>query len=635
MKPVGRSVLGTALGALVASFLVALTAPGAHAATCSLAWNHSNGSAQSWSMSTNWQPVRQPLDGDAICITNNTTDHVFVDKSQQPSFHLDSLQLSGASAELEVRAGAGLFVDTSESVLAAGTNSAINTGQMGGLGTLRVQGSLFFADPLHTGTSLSSGTAAQPATPGTMVVEGRAEVVHDALGLSSGYRVNVAAGGNLVLDPGTFMTADRGTATTIASGGAMVITGDGGYYQGAAVSGQSISSLTNNGVVKKTGGSGTSVIDAKLAGTGQFQVQSGTLALPDASLVGATVWPGTALATGRCAPGVPTSTCQPTVDPSVDAMSVSFTVPAGNAGATGVQLQELAPVSAFQDPNEIGNEVLAHADSLGAAALIQLRFSQADVMATALDQIQVVHTPDSGPDILLPDCVNGALPAGLSSCVVRPATRTATNTFVNVLTTTTSRWHLRRGQHVENQGAPTAPQGLKLNPGDGSVVKVSWSAPASPGAGPVSSYRVFADGTRKATSTGTTAKLKNLGPGRHTITVAAVNAAGQGPKVSAKVRLAALSRPRQVTGVEGRAGSPATAGVRWRPPASAGGLVLKAYVVTVLRANGSKVTTTKVKAGKRSATFTLPAGRYRFKVRAVNADGPGPWSALTAAVRSR
>ena len=42
--------------------------------------------------------------------------------------------------------------------------------------------------------------------------------------------------------------------------------------------------------------------------------------------------------------------------------------------------------------------MLAHADNLSAAqpARIDLRFSQADVMATPLDEVQVVHTPDAG-----------------------------------------------------------------------------------------------------------------------------------------------------------------------------------------------------------------------------------------------
>ena len=41
-------------------------------------------------------------------------------------------------------------------------------------------------------------------------------------------------------------------------------------------------------------------------------------------------------------------------------------------------------------------------------------------MGTPLDQIQVVHTEDSGQEVLLPNCVYGVLPTGLFTCVVLP-----------------------------------------------------------------------------------------------------------------------------------------------------------------------------------------------------------------------
>ena len=91
-------------------------------------------------------------------------------------------------------------------------------------------------------------------------------------------------------------------------------------------------------------------------------MQSGTLALPDDQQIGASVAPGTALATGRC-DGAGAG-CQATTDPAKDAMSVAFTVPGTNGGAASVQLQELPPVSTAIDPERIGNEVIAHADNL-------------------------------------------------------------------------------------------------------------------------------------------------------------------------------------------------------------------------------------------------------------------------------
>jgi hypothetical protein len=634
--------VGWTIGAVLVSSTVVAGASAPSAAlppNCDLTWDGA-GDGSSWTDNNNWGGAGVPSNNDVVCI--QTTDHVVI--SAGPS-NVAQVFLDGSSTELEVKQGAGLFVDGgAESLWASGTNMAVNTGQLGGQGTLRVQGNIYFADPGAGGTSLTSvaGGGQPPADRGTMIVQARAEVVAQSLGLKAGYQVNVASGGNMVLDAGTFVTADRGTSTTIQPGGIMWLNGDGGYYQGAAVAGQPLSVLTNNGVLRKAAGSGTSVVDADfVSGSGQIEVQSGTLAMPDAGQVGAVVWPGKSFATGKCAPGVPTAICQPTTDPAVDPMSVSFTVPQGNPSTASVQLQELGAVSAFADAKAIGNEVLAHADNLGAGtggALLQLRYSQPDVMSTPLDQVQVVHTTDAGQDVVLPDCVNDALPSGLNSCVLRPAVRTATNTFVKVLTTTTSRWHLRRDLPVENQGSPTAPRDIHAKRGapfDGSVVNVTWTPPASEGAGPVSSYRVLVDGKVQATVTGTSAAVKNLGSGTHAIKVAAVNAAGTGPQAAASIKLAKLSKPRKVVGVDGAAGGKATVGVRWKPPADAGGLTIKSYKIAIFRSNGKKVSIEKVKASKHAATFSLPAGKYRFEVRALNLDRAGPWSGLTDPVRCR
>ncbi len=348
--------------------------------------------------------------------------------------------------------------------------------------------------------------------------------------------------------------------------------------------------------------------------------------------------PGTTFATGRCE-GVG-ATCQATTDPAKDTMSVSFTVPGGNAGPAAVQLQELGPVAAAVDPAAVGNEVLAHADNLtpGQPARVDVRFSQPDVMGTPLDQVQVVHTTDSGADVLLPSCVNGTLPAGLFSCVVRPATRTADNTFVSVLTTTTSRWRIRRGPAADNQGAPTAPQGLavtKAAPFDGSALAVTWAAPASSGAGPVAAYRVSLDGALVSSPAGTSVALKDPGPGPHTITVAAVNAAGQGPTVVATTTVAGLSQPRKVNEVRGKRGGKLTAGARWQAPTDAGGFAITRYKVALFTKDGRKVDSDVVTAGTLKYLFKLPQGRYYFKVKARNVDRWGPWSKKTDLVRPR
>ena len=444
-------------------------------------------------------------------------------------------------------------------------------------------------------------------------------------------------GGHLNLGPGTWLAADPGTTTTIQPGATLDIGGDGGFYRrDAAGSGV----LVNNGILRKSVGTGISVIDATYQGSGQIQVQSGTVAMLDSGLIGGAVWPGNTLATGRCDGPVSTATCQPTTDPAVDAMSVAFTVPQANQVAN-VQLQELGPVDKAADPQAVGNEVLAHADNLvtdsAHPAQVVLRFSQADVMSTPLDEVQVVHTTDDNQQVLLPACVNGALPSGLWSCVVRPVTRTAQNTFVNVLTTQTSRWHLRRALPVENQGAPSAPRGVMVKeakPFDGSRLSVSWVAPASSGAGPISAYRVFVDGKLKASPAATSVTFKNAGPGNHTVTVAAVNAAGTGVTAADTIKLAPLSKPRKVTGVDGTAGRQRDRGREVEATGRRG----RAHRQRATRSrssagNGKKVATPRSKAKQAQATFFAEAGQVRASGACPNTDRWGPWSKPTDVVR--
>ena len=153
-----------------------------------------------------------------------------------------------------------------------GTNVAINNGgSLGGTGTIRVQGGIFFASP-NTGSVLTSGASGN----GHMVVEGHAFVVDNGLGVEDGYQVDVAAGGSLSLArtpgwrPARHHHDDPGR-------GHVELTGDGGFYRSSAA-GQG--ALTNNGVLRKSGGTGTSVVDAAYSGSGQVVVQTGTLAFP-------------------------------------------------------------------------------------------------------------------------------------------------------------------------------------------------------------------------------------------------------------------------------------------------------------------------------------------------------------------
>jgi hypothetical protein len=661
--------------ALIAAFVVVVFAPTPAGAWPSVCNDTNNpdvyrwvGGSGNWDTSANWEhgpgnmsgAPNDDLDG------NGTPDQAAAIAciSTPGTVVIDSLGTFGrfevfvqqlhidAPTRIEVKEGSVLLVnDTNNpSYWAQGSTVAVTAGMLGGLGTIHAQGLITFTSVAPNATFLSSTRVHQSGvvfagSPGSLVVDsgGEFRVTDLALALYTRYHVEVASGGRAVLDPPGYLVPDDGTSMTIQLGGELEIKGDGGYYQGALVGMETLSALTNNGTIRKSGGTGTSVIDATYTQgpTGQVLVQSGTLALPDDHQVSAQVSPGESVATGTC--GGPSSVhCEPTEDPLKDPMSVQFVVPATNGQPAKVLLDEEVGVPLAEDPKAVGNGVLAHADGLvpdGAhPAQIRLRYSQPDVMSTPLNEVQVVHATDDGFQVLLPDCAGGVLPAGLWTCVVRPVTRTSQNTFVTVLTTVTSRWHLRRNLPIENQGAPLAPQGLSVAeaaPFDGSVLRVAWAAPASSGAGPVASYRVELDDKLKSSTTGTSVLIPNPGPGKHTINVTALSAAGHGPRADFSLTIGQLSKPKKVADLRGKSGGALSAGARWKPPAEAGGLAIKGYQVVVVKRGVGKVDKDKVGAAHHKLLFTLKRGEYRFKIRARNGDGYGPWSTWTDWVRPR
>jgi hypothetical protein len=125
--------------------------------------------------------------------------------------------------------------------------------------------------------------------------------------------------------------------------------------------------------------------------------------------------------------------------------------------------------------------------------------------------------------------------------------------------------------------------------------------------------------------------------------VQASNAVGTGAlsALSAAVTPATVpGAPRIGTASPGAAGGALTAVARWTAPVSTGGSAINGYVVTAMRmnANGTvaRQTSSAVQpAGARSLTMALPAGNYRFVVRARNIVGLGALTARSNLVRAR
>ena len=181
---------------------------------------------------------------------------------------------------------------------------------------------------------------------------------------------------------------------------------------------------------------------------------------------------------------------------------------------------------------------------------------------------------------------------------------------------------------------PGAPAGLTVIPGNAQVT-LSWAAPASTGASPVTGYDIYTGTTADfngraplATVTGTIATVTGLVNGTtYFFRVTAVNRVGEGPAAEAKaVPVTVPGAPAGLTVIPGNA----QVTLSWAAPASTGGLPVSGYIIykgtspggeTGIPVNGSPVTGTGY-----TVTGLTNGTTYYFKVLALNAAGLSPLS---------
>lgn len=190
-------------------------------------------------------------------------------------------------------------------------------------------------------------------------------------------------------------------------------------------------------------------------------------------------------------------------------------------------------------------------------------------------------------------------------------------------------------------GVPSAPQGVGAVKGN-ALVTLSWSAPASNGGSPVTTYHIY-----RGTSTGSTTWLATTG-GTNTsfvvngltngqvyfFNVTAANAVGQGAS-SAEVSATPSTVPQPPEGVAATAGNGAVT-LTWSAPTSNGGSAILQY--DIYRGTSSGAATFYASAGSSNTSFIvspLTNGQpYFFNLTAVNANGPSASSAEVSATPS-
>ena len=276
----------------------------------------------------------------------------------------------------------------------------------------------------------------------------------------------------------------------------------------------------------------------------------------------------------------------------------------------------------------------------------------------------------AGIDASLPVGVTDGVLIHLDDAVYRPTVelldqKPATyNTFVDATLSAGSSWTTPDGYTflvttVTPAGAtvrlisgtptvPGAPTAMTVSRNDAAATgTISWSPPASDGGFAITGYRVSRDGA-DATGAGPSSTIVsaatrsssfgNLRPGAtYTLSVGAINAAGDGPTVSGSVTMSA-ALPGAPTGIGTIITTSAGSGtLSWAPPASDGGSTVTGYRVSRngIDATGAGPLSTLVSAATRSFTFAAlrPGVSYTVSVRAVNAVGTGLPASATVTVQ--
>ena len=161
---------------------------------------------------------------------------------------------------------------------------------------------------------------------------------------------------------------------------------------------------------------------------------------------------------------------------------------------------------------------------------------------------------------------------------------------------------------------------------------LNWNPPVTFGTSRLKHY-VISDGARSFTTTEETFNLTGLSHStQYTISIKVVNQQDlESPGVDLAITTAARVQPLSaVRNLAARSTGETSIFLAWLPPDHNGGSAITGYEVERIVSGGSNISQT-VTNDHVTITGLSHSTSYSFRVRAVNADGNGPWSATVSA----
>jgi hypothetical protein len=407
---------------------------------------HGLGDGISWGNPQNWStdrvPGRTPGGGtDFVCLDNAGTITMTGDTAELVAFDMRGTTLT-------MLAGSKLFVYGAQatrparirqgaSIVMTGGNAIGGPGRINVSGLLRMNSIAGLRNAMSTricgidtiscgGPVLGARGLLSIEPSGTLRINGGSPGLVNLGGVDLKDQYQIQVSGTMELAQKGFVSADYGTATQLlpqaAGVGRLVIKNNGGYYIGGQFFGlPTPSTFTNDGLVLKSSGSGTSAIAATYsAPTGDVTVNAGKVVLPDGPATPSRVGAGFAIGSGLCPLGFLALSCEPPTT-STDVQITTVRLSLLDLGGATVAFHE---EDSLASPDDVAPPVQIDTTGLQATplspAILSLQYDASILEGQHVADLTIFRQEGTAPYTQVPDCrLSGTPPPGQTACVDR------------------------------------------------------------------------------------------------------------------------------------------------------------------------------------------------------------------------